>query len=57
MKAFAASLWSFLRAWSGDSAYDVYTRRQRALGNTPLSREAFYLDALQRKYSGVTRCC
>ena len=57
MKEFAASLWSFLRAWSGDSAYDVYTRRQRALGNTPLSREAFYLDALQRKYSGVTRCC
>jgi uncharacterized short protein YbdD (DUF466 family) len=57
MKAAFSVFWTFLRAWSGDSAYDVYTRRQRALGRPPLSREAFYLDALQRKYSGVTRCC
>jgi uncharacterized short protein YbdD (DUF466 family) len=57
MKAAFGAFWTFLRAWSGDSAYDTYARRQQALGNTPLSREAFYLDALQRKYSGVSRCC
>jgi len=57
MKAALSAFWSFLRACSGDSAYDVYARRQRALGKKTLSREAFYLDGLQRKYSGVTRCC
>ena len=57
MKAAFTAFWSFLRAWSGDSAYETYARRQRALGRPPLSREAFYLDGLQRKYSGVTRCC
>ena len=57
MIAAFTALWSFLRAWSGDSAYETYARRQRGLGRTPLSREAFYLDGLQRKYSGVTRCC
>ena len=57
MKAAFTAFWSFLRAWSGDSAYETYTRRQQALGKTPLSREEFYLDALQRKYARVSRCC
>ena len=57
MTAAFSAFWSFLRAWSGDSAYEIYARRQRALGRNALSREAFYLDGLQRKYSGVTRCC
>jgi uncharacterized short protein YbdD (DUF466 family) len=57
VKALASSLWRFLRAVSGDSAYETYERRQRALGRAPLSREAFYLDGLQRRYSGVSRCC
>jgi uncharacterized short protein YbdD (DUF466 family) len=57
MKAAFTAFWTFLRAWSGDSAYETYTRRQQALGKTPLSREEFYLDALQRKYARVSRCC
>ena len=57
MKAALSALWSFLRAWSGDSAYETYTRRQRVLGRQPLSPEAFYLETLQQKYSRVTRCC
>ena len=57
MRAFVSSLWSFVRAVSGDSAYETYERRQRALGKRPLSRSDFYLDGLRRKYSGVNRCC
>jgi uncharacterized short protein YbdD (DUF466 family) len=57
MRALCAGVWAYLRAWSGDSAYETYERRQRALGKTPLSRRDFYLDGLQRRYSGVTRCC
>lgn len=57
MKGFVSTLWAFLRAWSGDSAYDTYARRQKTLGRRPLSPREFYLDGLQRKYSGVTRCC
>ena len=57
MRVLATSLWTFLRAWSGDSAYETYVRRQQALGKRPLSRRDFWLDGLQRKYSGVSRCC
>ena len=57
MKAAFTAFWTFLRAWSGDSAYETYTRRQQALGKPPLSREEFYLDALQRKYARVSCCC
>lgn len=57
MKALVSAMWSWLRAVSGDSAYETYARRQRATGRTPLSREAFYLDGLRRKYMGVNRCC
>jgi uncharacterized short protein YbdD (DUF466 family) len=57
MKAFGAALWSFLRAWSGDSAYDTYALRQRALGRAALSREEFYLETLDRRYKTITRCC
>lgn len=57
MKALVSAAWTWVRAVSGDSAYETYARRQRALGRTPLSREAFYLDGLRRKYAGVNRCC
>lgn len=55
MKALVSALWSYLRAVSGDSAYETYLDRARAAG--PLSREAFYLDGLRRRYSSVNRCC
>jgi len=48
------SFWGLLREWSGDSAYDTYVTR------TPgphLSRRSFYLDSLQRRYRGPSRCC
>jgi len=49
-----ARLWAFFRAVSGDSAYDDYARRA---GTAAMSREAFYLDTLRRRYTGPNRCC
>jgi len=51
-------LWQGLREWSGDAAYETYARcaaRQR--GVRVLSREEFYVEQLQKKYSRVSRCC
>jgi hypothetical protein len=48
-------LWRRLREWSGDAAYDTYLARA---GDGPrLSREAFYLESLRRRYSRPSRCC
>ena len=48
-------LWSFLRQWSGDSAYETYLARTQQA--PPLGRQAFYLDSLKRRYRGPSRCC
>jgi hypothetical protein len=47
--------WRFVREWSGDAAYDRYLERTRATGR--LGRQAFYLDSLERRYRGPSRCC
>jgi hypothetical protein len=48
-------LWCRLREWSGDAAYDTYLARA---GDGPrLSREAFYLESLRRRYARPSRCC
>lgn len=58
--------WWWLRQTTGDAAYEIYLRRaashcapgcSNSRGAPILSREEFYLDALRRKYSGVSRCC
>ena len=54
--------WMRLREASGDAAYESYVRHAarspRRAGATPLlSREEFYLDALRRRYSSISRCC
>lgn len=49
------SAWQRLREWSGDAAYETYLAR--AGDRPPLSREAFYVDALQRRYRHPNRCC
>jgi uncharacterized short protein YbdD (DUF466 family) len=52
------SIWRGVREWCGDAAYDRYLRA--ALRNqdaAPLSREAFYLEQLGRRYSRPSRCC
>jgi Selenoprotein, putative len=49
-------LWRLVREWSGDLAYETYLGRCPP-GDPSLSRQAFYLDSLRRKYSGPSRCC
>ena len=51
------AVWSWFRAVFGDSAYESYARHAQSRGATPLSREAFYLDTLGRRYSTTSRCC
>ena len=53
----AGTAWSMLRAWCGDSAYEAYLRRAREGAAPALTREQFWLDTLQRRYSRPTRCC
>jgi len=51
-------LWQALRDWCGDSAYDRYLRAMRRHKSAALlSREAFYLDQVRRRYSRPSRCC
>ncbi len=50
-----ACAWRMLREWSGDAAYDSYLARPAR--GPRLSREAFYLDSLRRRYDGPSRCC
>lgn len=62
----ARRAWSWLRQVSGDAAYENYLRcaRRKTLPGAAersapvlLSPAEFYLDALRRRYSGVSRCC
>lgn len=51
--------WRGVREWCGDAAYDRYARAhaKHAGGKAPLTREQFYLEELQKRYSRVSRCC
>ena len=57
MTAALRAFWSWLRAVSGDSAYETYVHRPRPAGAALLSPEAFYLETLRRRYSTIDRCC
>jgi uncharacterized short protein YbdD (DUF466 family) len=53
-------LWRGLREWCGDSAYERYLRATQKKGSPdcpPLTREKFYVEQLQRRYSRPNRCC
>jgi len=55
----ARRVWRGVRDWSGDSAYEQYlkARARRASCEAALSREQFYLEQLQKRYSRPNRCC
>jgi uncharacterized short protein YbdD (DUF466 family) len=57
LRAALCAFWRRLREWSGDAAYETYLARVGS--REPLSREAFYLDGLRRRYqsSQPDRCC
>jgi uncharacterized short protein YbdD (DUF466 family) len=52
----AARAWAWLRAVSGDDAYETYLSRAAPPGAAP-TREQFYVDELRRRYSRLNRCC
>lgn len=55
----AAQAWSALRAILGDDAYDRYVRhvRRRHPGARPMTRAAFQRAEIDRRWSGINRCC
>lgn len=62
-KEFASNLvsilWRALRDWCGDSAYENYLK-SRAVRRAPcsaVSREQFYVEQVNRRYSRPNRCC
>jgi hypothetical protein len=54
-------MWKFIRALSGDDAYEIYLRNFTACENhlrkRPLSRKDFYYQQLQEKWNKINRCC
>jgi uncharacterized short protein YbdD (DUF466 family) len=52
----SARAWAWLRAVSGDDAYEAHVARIAPPGAVP-TRQEFYLDRLRRKYSCISRCC
>jgi len=52
-------LWRWLRALSGDDAYERYlAHHAQQHGAAPaLTRRAFCEQEQRRKWSGVSRCC
>lgn len=54
----ARRLWMRLREWSGDAAYERYLLAARRHAHRYVAtREQFYLQQLERKYSKPNRCC
>ncbi len=59
MRTWLTRLWRYLREVSGDDAYERYLKHHAEAhpDEPPLSCKAFYQRELERKWSGVKRCC
>jgi uncharacterized short protein YbdD (DUF466 family) len=59
MWSVAARVWLGIREWCGDAAYDRYLKSQKRTTRTAalLTREQFYVEQLQKRYSRASRCC
>ena len=54
----ASRVWRGIRDWCGDAAYERYLEAHAKHScETALSREDFYVEQLQKRYSRVSRCC
>ena len=54
-----AAGWSYIRAVSGDDAYERYLVHHAAAhpGQEPMGRKAYFNECQRQKWTGVTRCC
>ena len=54
-----AAGWTYLRAVSGDDAYERYLAHHTTAhaGEPPMSRKDYFTEMQRRKWSGVSRCC
>jgi uncharacterized short protein YbdD (DUF466 family) len=53
-----SAVWTGLRQWSGDAAYERYVEcAMKQGGPKPLSESEFYVEQLNRRYSRPNRCC
>jgi uncharacterized short protein YbdD (DUF466 family) len=54
-----AAGWAYLRAVSGDDAYERYLAHHAVehAGQALMSRKAYFAERQTRKWTGVTRCC
>lgn len=52
-------LWSYLREVTGDDAYERYLahHRQSHPDESPLSRDQYFRERQDRKWSKISRCC
>ena len=58
MKRWLATVWRVLRELSGDSAYERYLAEHAGkCSHPPLTRQEFYAEREQRKWSRIERCC
>ncbi len=51
--------WSYLREVTGDDAYERYLAHQQQThpDQTPLTRDQYFRERQDRKWSKVSRCC
>jgi uncharacterized short protein YbdD (DUF466 family) len=56
---FIAAGWTYLRAVSGDDAYERYLAHHAVehAGQAPMSRKDYFNERQRQKWTGVTRCC
>ena len=59
MMRWFALTWRYLRAVSGDDAYERYLLHHATEHpeRPVMSRKAFFMERQRRKWTGVTRCC
>jgi uncharacterized short protein YbdD (DUF466 family) len=61
MMSWLRRFWRLLREMTGDDAYERYLAHWQAShaheGGKPMSRKEFCTAEIQRRWSGVKRCC
>ena len=52
-------IYLFLRRLSGDDLYDLYVMNHKQCSNKHklMSKQQFYQATLDKKWSGIKRCC